>query len=179
MKQMQATKHLPKLIIPAALLLAAITPATAQQTKPGQQIKLNPIAQAAAQKGVRKCLMRMNQVTNFVGANAKVGASLFVNDRNPDWKIASNSLAVRTSEQLTYVDAQYSPGPGNSCSAAYEAITYWNASCQIVANKIYGSFKPGKPLGQAISSLSGSKNLHVFLMPAGKGCVSIKKEVLY
>ncbi len=177
---MKHAMHCHKIIIPLILLLATSAPGLAQQTKPGQKAKLNPITQAAAKKGVNKCLARMNQITNFVGANANVGAALFIDERNPDWKMASNSLSVHTARQLSYVDAQYSPGPGNnSCSAAYEAITYWKASCQTVANKVYGSFKQGKPLGKAIASLSGGKNVTVYLMPADKGCISIKKEVLY
>jgi hypothetical protein len=141
--------------------------------------RLNVVANTAAQSGVIQCLPRINQLTDFIASGAKSGASLFVAPTEPNQRLASVSLEVLAPSALSYVDAYFSPGPANSCSGAYDAVTYWEQPCQDVANKVFPDFKVDNPLRQAISVLNGGTNVRVFLMPAGPGCVSIKKEILF
>jgi hypothetical protein len=145
----------------------------------GKPITLNSIAQAAANGGVSKCLERMNQVTSFVASDSKNGALLFLAPSEADTHVSSVSLEVQTPTALSFVDTQFSPNANNACGGAYEAITYWNNTCQEVATNAFGTFKVAKPLRQSIAVLDGGQSVRVFLMAAGQGCISIKKEVLY
>jgi hypothetical protein len=47
-----------------------------------------------------------------------------------------------------------------------------------VAAKRFGEMQKGRKLQNNITVLEGSTPTRVFLMPAGSGCVSIKKEVV-
>lgn len=154
----------------------AVTPAQARPAAP----QGNQITQAVAQQGVSKCLGRVNQVTSFLTGNAPSGAMLFVSPANGDRRLASVSMEIQTPNALTYANTVFAPGQGaNECGATYEGVTYWNASCDDVATRVYAAFKPGRPLRQYIAVLDGGPAVKVFLMPAGQGCVSVKKEMVY
>lgn len=185
------------LILAAGWLLLAMTlPAhaqTAKKTPPAPRAappvsnaaqpaaakpSLGPIANYAAQQGVRQCLGRIDQVSNFLtnGATSS-GAAVFIPPREPDRGLASVSLEVLGGNGLSYVNTAYAPSSAG-CDGVYEAITYWAAPCEQVAPTFQG-FTGGKPIRQHIQSLDGGPNAKVYLMPAGQGCISIKKEVVY
>ncbi len=70
------------------------------------------------------------------------------------------------------------PNQANGCGAAYDAVVYWPLKCDAVAAKQFASLKKVGQLKKDISVLDGGVATKVFLMPAGSGCVSIKKEVV-
>lgn len=159
------------------------TPQTVQgQGQPGQQAApaSDRIAQVAQQLGLRKCVPRVKQITGFLTANTQHDGHFFAAPRSPDQQIASVALEVQTGNQLSLVDTNFAPGQGpNECGGIYETITYWNKGCPAVASQNFASLKRGKPLHQAIASLESGPNVRIFLMPAGQGCVAIKKEIVY
>lgn len=141
---------------------------------------VNQITQAVAQAGVSKCLGRINQISNFLTANTQSGAMLFTAPAEADRRLASVSLEVQAPNALSYAGATFAPGAGaNECSGMYEAVTYWNNTCNDVGSKAFGTFKRANPLRQVIASLEGGPTVRVFLIPAGQGCISIKKEMVY
>lgn len=146
---------------------------------PATPAKLGVVAQGASQGGVRKCLGRIEQVVGFVTAGSQSGAMMFLTPGDPDRGLASISLeTINATAGLSYVATDFSPTPGG-CTAAYEAVNYWNTSCDKVAANNFPSFPRAKPLHNNIDVLDGGPSAKVFLMPAGLGCVSIKKEVLF
>jgi hypothetical protein len=60
----------------------------------------------------------------------------------------------------------------------YEAVVYWNMKCDDVAARQFAGLKQIGALRKDITMLDGGPALNVFLMPAGSGCISIKKEVV-
>jgi hypothetical protein len=152
---------------------APVLAAPVQQTKPA----LGPIANYAAQNGVRQCLGRIDQVSNFLTNGAASGAALFLPPREPDRGLASVSMEVLGGNGLSYVNTAYAPS-ATGCDGVYEAITYWAGACDQVAASFPG-FTPAKPLREHIQTLEGSPTAKIYLMPAGQGCISIKKEVVY
>jgi hypothetical protein len=60
-----------------------------------------------------------------------------------------------------------------------DAVTYWKESCAEVSAKVLKDLRPISSLGSKISMLDGGPAMRMFLMPAGSGCVQIKKEVMY
>lgn len=139
----------------------------------------NAITQAAVQQGVLTCVSRINQVTNFLGFGPQAGATLMPHAQQPDTRLLPLAMEVPTEAGSTYVSATFAPGQANGCGAAYDAVTYWQQTCDAVAAKQFAGFKRlERALRKNITVLDGGAATKVFLMPAGSGCVSIKKEVV-
>ena len=78
-----------------------------------------------------------------------------------------------------YVSSTYAPSGKDDCAASYDLVKYWPNNCQDVANKVYFQFGNPTKLVSQIIVLGREPNVKVFLMPAGEGCVSIKKEIVF
>ncbi len=149
--------------------------------KPPAEIpaQLNAVSQAAQKAGLTDCLGRINQVSNFLTAGAQQsGASLSISPQVPNERMASIAFEIKTPQVLSYATADFAP-LANGCGATYEAVTHWQNSCKDVATKGYAQLKFIGAIQNNILVLEGGPQLRVFLMPAGKGCVAIKKEVVY
>ena len=139
------------------------------------------IAQAAAKAGVLACAGRIDQVSQFIGANARVGAYFFAPPAQPDQRLVSFSYEVQSQSPnapLAYASASFAPNQANGCGAIYEAIVYWPQKCDAVAAKQFSQFKKGRSLQKDILVLESETPARIFLMPAGNGCLSIKKETV-
>ncbi len=164
----------------AGFALPASAASHAKKTPPAAPVNaaaLGPVANFAAQGGVRQCLGRIDQISNFLTNGAVSGASVFLPPREPDHGLASVSMEVQGSNGLSYVSTGYSPS-ATGCDGDYEAVTYWAGTCEQVAAS-FPDFKLARPLRQYIQTLDGGPYAKVYLMPAGQGCISIKKEVVY
>jgi hypothetical protein len=156
----------------------ASLPATAP-TAPTAANAANAVTQAAVQHGVLTCVSRINQVTNFLGFGPQAGALLMAHAQQPDTRLLPLAMEVPTEAGSTYVSATFAPGQANGCGAAYEAVSYWPQKCDAVAAKQFVGFKRmEQALRKNITVLDGGAATKVFLMPAGSGCVAIKKEVV-
>lgn len=140
---------------------------------------LNSIAQAAQKAGVVNCLGRINQVSNFlVAGSQQSGASLMIPPQAPNDRVASIAFEIKSPQVLSYASADFAP-LASSCGGTYEAVTHWQNNCKDVATKGYAQLKFIGVIQSSILVLEGGPQLRVFLMPAGSGCVAIKKEVVY
>lgn len=140
---------------------------------------LNPLAQAMKKAGVSSCLDRINQVTNFVAGGHPSGASMFVSPQGANARVSSTSMEILPPQAVVYASADFAPYGTNECGAVYETINYWPNSCNDVASRQFAQAQNMGPVKSTILTLSGGPNMRIFLMPAGKGCVAIKKEVIY
>jgi len=175
---------LSKVTLPATLaaLLFAFTTLYAADSagEKKEQVPVNPIVSAAAKSGVNRCLPRLNQISNFMTSGTQSGAFLFIPESAPDDNITSLSLEITTPGPVTtYGTATVAPLGEEVCNGLYEAVTYWPSSCLEVAMRNYKELKSAGPLKSGIQMLEGNDNMRVFLMEAGEGCVSIKKQVIY
>lgn len=164
------------------LLAAALTTACAVSAQtPAPQAANTAYASGAQRSGVSKCIGRINQITSFVtGSNAHSGVLLNAPSDSANQRIVSGMIEVEGGGSTSLVSASFAPGTGSAdCSGTYDAITYWSASCAQVANSNFNAFKAARPLLKSVSMLDGGQFAKVFLMPAGSGCISIKKEMLY
>jgi hypothetical protein len=57
-------------------------------------------------------------------------------------------------------------------------VIFWQKLCGDVAVTQFAGMKISGKLNKEITVLDGGAATKVFLMPAGSGCVSIKKEVV-
>ena len=148
------------------------------QTPPANSGLVNALTQAAVQQGVLSCASRINQVSQFLGFGAHTGAMLMLPPNQPDQRIVPMIMEVPQDKLSTYVSVTFAPNQANGCGATYDAVNYWPDSCDAVAAKQFSSFNKLNPLRQNTMVLDGGIAMKIFLMPAGNGCVSIKKEVV-
>ncbi len=174
-----ATKSKPVNQAPEASTAQTVVPVTsASSSSPPAPSTLGPVAKGASQSGIRRCLPRIDQVVTFVTAGTQSGAMVFAAPIEADTRQSSVALEILGNNGLSYIDTGYAPTTAG-CDAMYQSVTYWTNSCDEVAKVAFPSFKKSNPLRQYIAVLDGGPSAKVFLMPAGAGCVSIKKEVLF
>ncbi|MFT3847146.1 MAG: hypothetical protein QM739_00255 [Propionivibrio sp.] len=139
------------------------------------------VAQAASRAGVLACAGRIDQVSQFIGANAKVGAYFFAPPAPPDQRLVSFSYEVQpqtANAPPAYASASFAPNQANGSGAVYEAVVYWPQKCNTVAARQFAQFRKGRSLQKDVLVLESETPARIFLMPAGSGCVSIKKELV-
>ena len=137
------------------------------------------LAQAAQNAGLLTCKPLAEQVNRYLIANSISTGMLFAAPEKANTRIFSSSIEIQSKEILTYSSANFSPNGDVGCGVSYDAVTYWKDSCADVASKELKTLKPLGPLGNQISMLDGGPTMRIFLMPAGTGCVQIKKEIIY
>lgn len=138
---------------------------------------LNPIAQQVGKMGVNTCLPRIDQVTRYFSNSATLGAFAFPPHPDADKHVFSLSMEVINPNAVGYVSSSFSP-TADGCDAVYDAVTYWSVSCKETAAKAFPNIKAVGVVKQDLLVLDGGPKMRVFLMPAGHGCVAIKKEIL-
>ena len=138
------------------------------------------ITQATRKLGVLKCAGRVEQHERFFGQqNNPVNALTFVAPRDPNNRLFSLSSEIVEQNDSVYVSSTYAPSGKDECAASYDLVKYWPNTCEEVASKVYFQFGGPTTLLKQITVLGREPNVKVFLMPAGEGCVSIKKEIVF
>jgi len=171
----------------AVLIVLLATQVFAQQevgkpaTVPPQQQAMvqsttNSVTQAAVQKGALSCAARINQVTNFLGFSSKAGAVMMVPPGKPDSLLIPISMEIPIENGVAYVSASFAPNQANGCGATYDSVVYWPQKCDVIANKNFGTLKKIGAISKLINVRDGGVTTKIFFMPAGSGCVTIKKE---
>lgn len=165
-------------------LLAAASAAVhaAGPTAPAPAVpKAHPLLQLLGEKHVRGCEPRVEQVGKFLTQNSEqAGAFVFLNPKDQSRFPVSASLEIRGRGLTSYATTTFDQSPNGQCAALYETVVYWPRACaEVAATEFKGSKSEGK-LRQEIAILGGiGDTARIFLLPAGSGCVSIKKEIVY
>ena len=103
---------------------------------------------------------------------------MFLPSKQPDQNVFSASFELQGENgKLLYASASFSPIGEAACSATYDGVEYSAQPCAEVQKSTFPTLKPQGALRKDIAMLSAG-TLKVFLMPAGSGCVIIKKEVV-
>ncbi len=68
--------------------------------------------------------------------------------------------------------------PAGTCSGMYTQVIYWAEACSALKTRVFTGFTPDKPLLARVMVSEANPGLQLYLMPAGTGCVSIKKELI-
>lgn len=138
------------------------------------------VADVARKQGVSSCADRIGQVTDFLGYNQTTNTMLMVppSDPDADRRVIPVVMAIPVSDGDAYVSANFAPNQTNGCGATYDAIVYWSEACETVAATQFAMFKDKQAFSRTITVLDGGLSTKIFLMTAGQGCVSVKKEVV-
>jgi len=146
------------------------TPAIPQPANPS----VNTVTQAAVKLGVLSSLKRINQVAAFLTANAKSGVLIIPSKEQPDQHIFSASFEILPPDNsIIYATASFFPNN----DAVYDTVQYVDKSCDELEKTVFKHLKRKSVLKKNIILLDGGA-VKVFLMPAGSGCVVIKKEIV-
>lgn len=137
------------------------------------------LAQAVQDAGLQSCKPLSDQVTRYLIGNSKSAGMLLAAPDNANARIATTSIEIENAQSLTYASATYAPYGAAGCGVAYDAVTYWAESCTEVSKRLLNDLKPMGTLGNKLVMLDGGPAMRMYLMPAGAGCVQIKKEVVY
>jgi len=181
---MQKIKFFSKRIAKASCLVVALGLAfqfaqAQTQSSPSATPAPNPYEQALIKAGAPSCAARANQVSQFIAGDSQAGAYFFAPSAPADKQLLSFSFELQPGNgQTVYASASFAPNQANGCGAEYEAVVYWPKVCEAVASEQYKDLKPLQPLRKDIRVLAGAAGARVFLMPAGTGCIAIKKEVV-
>ncbi|NNJ90562.1 MAG: hypothetical protein HKP55_02705 [Gammaproteobacteria bacterium] len=157
---------LPMVALAEAAPASAKTPAT------------NSLTQALGHWGVKNCSERMNQLSGFVGYNKSSAAMALMPPSQVNQRMLPIAMEIPTENGAAYVSANFAPNQANHCGASYDAVVYWEQGCADIAENRFKAYKNIGALGNEMTVLDGGIATKVFLMPAGSGCVSIKKEVV-
>jgi len=135
---------------------------------------VNPVTQAAVKLGIFSNLKRINQVTTFLTANAKSGVLISPAKNQPDQHIFSTSFEILPPDNSTiYATASFFPNN----DAVYDTVQYLDKTPEELEKTVFKHLKHRSVLKKNIVVLDGGA-VKVFLMPAGKGCLVIKKEIV-
>lgn len=135
---------------------------------------VNAVTQAAVKLGVLSCVSRINQVASFLTANVKSGVYIFNPKGQPDQHVFSTSFELlRPDDSTLYASASFFPNQ----DAVYDTVEYVNIGPEELEKTVFKNLKRVSVLKKNVILLNGG-NVKVFLMPAGSGCVVIKKEVI-
>jgi hypothetical protein len=178
------------LVIGALLEVSAVAHAQGQAqsqaqapaARPNETIAAgNVIANATKRLGIVRCANRIEQHERFFSQQSNpVSALSFVAPKDANNRLFSLSAEIVEQNDSVYVSSTYAPAGGkDECAASYDLVKYWPNPCQEVASKVYFQFGNPTTLARQITALGRDPNVKVFLMPAGEGCVSIKKEIVF
>ena len=144
-----------------------------------KEIATSPVAMAAIKAGMTSCADRINQITGFLSADINSDAILYLPPADPDKRLGSVSLGLSLPDgKVAYASESFAPHQVNGCGGMYETVVYWDGLCVDVAKRQFPAFKQAAVLANTITVLDGGRSIKIFLMPAGTGCVAIKKEVV-
>lgn len=142
-------------------------------------VALTPLAQAMGQGGVVHCQERTHQVSDFLTGGVASSASIMLPPDHVNDRMVSASMEVFDGSVLFYANADFAPLVAYGCDASFETVSYWPNNCEAVAKTQFAQAKNNGKLRQAITMLTAGTNLQIFLMPAGSGCVAIKKQMIF
>lgn len=128
--------------------------------------------------GVKRCLDQIQRVTSALSTGASMGTTVYPAARNPDDSLLSLSSEINNGKTLSYASINFAPR-ADGCSAEYENVSHWSNTCDEVLAVQYAGFKPMGVLQQHIRVFYNSPANRVMLIPAGTGCVVIKKEIVH
>lgn len=139
---------------------------------------LNAVTAALQNAGVKRCANQIQKVTAFLNEKARTGTTVFPMAANADDSLVSLSSEIINTNAVTYAGATFAPR-ADGCSAVYEQVSHWQNKCEDVYTAQYAAFKPKGVLQAQIKVYYNSAATQVMMVPAGTGCVVIKKEIVH
>jgi hypothetical protein len=137
------------------------------------------LGEALRQIGMTQCAASVERAAHFLFEDGE--ANFTVQPLGPDanrWPTViviegAHAAAGRTRFSTLTV----APGPG--CSGLYEQVIAWPTPCAELKATTFSAYGAAKVILRNVQVSELNPGLQVYLMPAGAGCVSIKKELFH
>ncbi len=141
---------------------------------------ISSVTEAAVKSGVLTCARRIEQVIKFLtNGTQESGALLFLPQGSPDEGVFSVSLELNGANgAIAYAAVSFYPDKAGGCSASYDLVEYADKPCSYFKAPSAESKGSSPAFLKKDINVIGLGNVKVFLMPSGRGCTVIKKEVL-
>lgn len=175
----------------AAALAAALAVVTAAQAQLGGvaggfRAAMTPVQemmQALQQIRLTSCAPVFQQAGNFLFENGQ--AKFVVQPLGADanrWPTVV-TMETRHAQQGPKADGQTRfttliVAPAGTCSGMYQQVIYWPEPCARVKARVFAAFRNERPVLARVQQSEVNPGLQLYLMPAGPGCVSVKKELI-
>jgi len=156
--------------------IALSLPATGQDNAE----PLSSIAEAAAQRGVRTCLVNIDRLAKNLAIKHDIGVYIFNKLDAADSNVVSLSMELTPSPSggPFYVSASFVPVSNGGCQVLVESVLSWMSGCPQVQLAYPGYNIVGQLLAD-VSTLASTGPERLFLLPTPTGCISVEKSVYF
>jgi hypothetical protein len=138
------------------------------------------LAQAAGQLHMTICAPLAARVTDFL-LEGVADANFTVQPMGPDANVWPTVIVMESAHpdfgRTRLSTITLSPSP-RGCSAMYEQVIHWAQPCASLKADTFAAFQSEHVLNRNIRVSEANPGLQLYLIPAGEGCVSVKKELL-
>jgi len=140
---------------------------------------VNPLAVMAAQVRSTACAGMARTIGEKVLGDGATSGVVLAARQGADQALFSASLESRDGAGAHFVSAFLAPNARGGCDAGYDDVRYWGKPCGELALQDLRGLGLARPLGAQVSTFVMGPNQHVYLLPAGVGCVTVRKEVMF
>ena len=136
------------------------------------------LAAALRQINLNVCLPVFTQAENFLFDRGDV--QFVVQPLGPDanrWPTVVTSEGSHGGKAQTRLTTLI-VAPAGTCSGMYQQVIYWPEACAAVKARVFADFKTEHPLLKNVRVSEANPGLQLYMMTAGTGCVSVKKELI-
>ena len=163
-------------IVPAAACTEGLLKKTASDAGSEPVVVSHPLAKVAQAQGMQTCLPAIADVTTLISMSAPTGAHIFMGDEKKDEQLFSVSLETDLPAATVYSSASFAP-LGAGCSGTYDVVSYTEGKCGALAGQQFPKIKPAGKIRENITVYKLGPTARAFLMPAGSGCMMIRKAM--
>lgn len=161
-----------------ALLMPLSATAFSQELTPSINT-VSPLAQNLSNMGSLSCVDRANQMSNFLSTNRQAELIIQTPKDNVNNRLLMAGMVIRGGNlPNAYSSLSLAPNQVNGCGGSYRTIFYSSNSC----SKASAANFPGKKfqaVGKSNSQIALINRAQwVVAMPADKGCIFIKEEII-
>lgn len=135
----------------------------------------NQVVEQAQKAGVKRCLPAVAAISNYLIGADPHGVDSF-RTRKPDEQPFSATIERDTADGVALSSVTVTPLQDGDCALSYDQINWYNSSCLVVAKELYPQHQYRGVLSKKVILLEGAAS--VYLLPAGDGCLVLKKEVI-
>jgi len=148
-------------------------------TPPVANVKTHLLAETLGKIGAFSCAERANQIGNFLTGNIQPELVVQIPKDNPNNRLLMSTLILPTQDnQSVIASVALAPSQANGCGGSYHTVYFANGSCAKNIAEKYQNIK-FQPINKSSSSIAiVNRALWIIAMPADKGCVFIKEEIV-
>jgi hypothetical protein len=158
---------------------AAAPNAVAAAMGPVVQPPAQRLAQALTQIGLTACAAPVMQAGSFLFENGE--ANFTIQPLGPDanrWPTVVMIEGAHATMGKTRLST-LTIAPGAGCSGFYQQVIYWPQACPELKRTVFAPFTSTRVLLRNVQISELNAGVQLYLMPAGTGCVSVKKELFH